>query len=168
MSGSKPKTIGCSVYGCSGKHIAKGFCTKHYAQFNQRTRTAWKDMMRRCYSVTFKSYKDYGGRGITVCDKWKIYENFYQDMGEIPVRMSLERIDNSKGYSPENCKWATYKEQKRNTRQTRKIPYNGKILCVVDVAREIGMKPNTLEKRLLAGWTVERAITEQVRKVSIE
>jgi hypothetical protein len=90
------------------------------------------------------------------------YENFLQDMGEIPPDMTLERIDNSRGYSPDNCRWATQSEQKRNTRQTRIIDFNGKRMCIVDWAKYIGIKSNTLERRILNGWSIERALNEKV------
>jgi len=77
-------------------------------------------MMRRCYKTTHQSFHDYGGRGITVCKRWHNFENFLADMGSRPdPKLTLERVDNDKGYSPENCKWATRKEQYRNKRAYR-------------------------------------------------
>lgn len=76
----------------------------------------YRAMHNRCYNETFKQYKDYGGRGITVCKRWHVFENFYADMGDPPPRLTLERKDNNKGYNKRNCKWATYKEQAQNRR----------------------------------------------------
>jgi hypothetical protein len=83
----------------------------------------WKGMKRRCYNKNYRQYKDYGGRGITICDRWlESFVNFYQDMGPRPnPNMNIERIDNNKGYEPSNCKWATTKEQNRN-KNCNKIP----------------------------------------------
>lgn len=79
----------------------------------------WSDMKTRCLNLNNIRFKDYGGRGINVCERWLKFENFYVDMGDVPVGMSIERIDNNKGYSKDNCKWATMKEQSKNKRITR-------------------------------------------------
>lgn len=81
---------------------------------------AWCAMMARCYEPTDKNFHNYGGRGILVCEKWHLYNNFYDDMIEswIP-KLQIDRTDNNKGYSPENCKWVTHKENSRNTRAVR-------------------------------------------------
>jgi len=76
----------------------------------------WGAMRRRCNSVTCPRYPDYGGRGITVCKRWDNFALFLQDMGEKPEGSTLDRIDNSRGYSPDNCKWSTYTEQNSNRR----------------------------------------------------
>lgn len=83
------------------------------------THAIWRGMIARCHREGSKHYRRYGGRGITVCKRWHKYENFVKDMGERPTGKSLERINNSLGYSPANCKWATTAEQARNTRANR-------------------------------------------------
>jgi hypothetical protein len=105
-------------------------------------------MWQRCGNPKHPTFSYYGGRGITVCDRWKLFENFLSDMGEKPNGLCIERIDNDGDYSPENCKWATRLEQGRNTRRQRWVFWNGRNLRLVDAARESGIHYNTLGKRL--------------------
>jgi len=105
----------------------------------------WRNMKNRCLNPKSQQFKNYGGRGITVCDRWKDFDAFLSDMGlRPPGKMSIERIDNSKGYYPENCKWGTTSEQAANQRRT--VLIDGKPLSVL--AREAGEYPSTLFRRL--------------------
>lgn len=108
----------------------------------------WKSMKARCYNPRRTDFKYYGLRGIIVCDRWLKFENFYNDMGEKPKGFTLERKNNSLGYSPENCKWATMKEQNRNSRNCRMITYRGQTKCVTEWAEEKGIAVWTLRNRL--------------------
>lgn len=110
---------------------------------------SWVGMMRRCYSPSNSGYHRYGGRGITVCERWHHLPNFLADMGEPPTTThSLDRIDNMANYTPENCRWATKKEQAQNKRDTINIEYGGKIQCVAEWSRELGI-PLTSMHRLI-------------------
>ena len=85
-----------------------------------QTYRTWQAMMTRCYNPNVKSYKDYGGRGVQVCEQWHSFANFLTDMGERPPGTTLDRKDNDRGYAPDNCRWATKAEQASNTRANTK------------------------------------------------
>lgn len=123
------------------------------------TYNSWSGMKQRCNNPKNPTYEYYGARGIAYCERWESFENFLHDMGPAPHGLTLERKDNSLGYSPENCRWATRAEQTRNTRHSRLITFNGETLLMVDWSKRMGFKPATLAGRFARGWTVERAMT---------
>lgn len=126
------RTVSC---GC--KRIKHGKCrTSSYK--------SWNDMKSRCLNKKHKSYNNYGGRGIKICDKWLKFENFYEDMGDRPRNMSLDRINNSGNYCKENCRWATAKEQANNTRSNHLVTCNGKIMNITQWAKELNVSRSTL------------------------
>lgn len=96
------------------ERITKHGQTTHY-RFTG-TYTSWKSMKRRCSDPNYHQFKDYGGRGITVCERWLTFENFFADMGQRPKGHSIERVDNNAGYSPENCVWIVSRDQHKNKR----------------------------------------------------
>lgn len=124
-------------------------------------------MISRCHNPKDKQYPRYGGRGITVCDRWRFGENgmtglecFRADLGIRPsLKHSLERIDNEKGYEPSNVKWATSHEQARNKQTSRFITYKGETKIMQDWADQYNMHKTTLQHRLDRGWSVEEALT---------
>lgn len=129
-----------------------------------RTHSCWAAMRERCNRKNHPFYHRYGGRGIAVCERWNEFLNFLEDMGEMPEGMSLDRIDNDKGYSPENCRWATHAEQCNNTSNNRPITAFGRTQNLKQWAREYGMSHQALRHRLNAGWGVERALTTPLDK----
>lgn len=131
--------------------------TKH-GMWHSRVYKIWDGMKSRCENPHHSAYQRYGARGITVCERWHIFENFLADMGEPPVNHSLERIDNAKDYSPDNCKWATSHEQSRNKRSNRIEEFNGKSQTRADWAQEYGLTQNMMRARLDNGWTMEQAL----------
>lgn len=128
------------------------------------TYISWAAMVMRCTNSKFTQYKDYGGRGIMVCERWRSFENFLEDMGERPEKHTLDRIDNNKNYSPENCRWATAREQKLNSSATRFITINGETLALIDWCDRIGASKSTISARInKLGWSPEKAILTPVK-----
>lgn len=123
-----------------------------------KTYSVWNEMRARCRNPKHARYADYGGRGITVCERWEDFRNFLADMGEAPPGLTLDRRDNDKGYSKANCRWAPAAIQNRNTRKNRMITYDGETLCASVWARRVGVGVSTLCYRLRAGWSVEEAL----------
>lgn len=99
----------------------------------------WSSMKARCINKSSSKYSAYGGRGITICTRWFVFENFFDDMGPQPKGMTLERIDNDLGYSPENCKWASMAEQQRNKRNNVYLTYNGETKTLTEWAEVVGI-----------------------------
>jgi hypothetical protein len=125
-------------------------------------RSTWSGMMRRCFDSKNKDFARYGGRGITVCEKWKDFKKFQKDMGDRPEGYSLDRIDNDGNYEPSNCRWATRKEQQNNMSCNLKFNINGKEYRFKELCEELKIKPTTLRLRLHRGWPIERAISEPI------
>lgn len=124
----------------------------------------WNMVVQRCTNPNVKNWNDYGGRGITVCDSWLMFENFYADMGKRPSKNhSLERINNNSGYCKENCRWATRLEQGANKRNNRRLTAFGKTQHLAEWAREFGIHHATIKARIdNYGWSVEDAIATPV------
>jgi hypothetical protein len=115
-------------------------------------------MIARCTDENNPSFKNYGGRGIAVCERWLDFRNFIADMGEAPAGMTIERQHNNQGYSKENCRWATRAEQSRNTRRNRTFEIDGVFHCLTDWANEFGINRATVEGRLDRGIPIKEAL----------
>lgn len=142
----------CSAANRKHGHTGEGWASKTFR--------VWSGMRSRCTNPNTPNFKRYGGRGITVCDRWNTFVNFLADMGEAPEGKTLERVDNNAGYSKENCKWATPKEQANNRRNNTFLEFNGRRLNIERWAEEIGVPSNTLWMRINHGkWSIEKALT---------
>lgn len=120
----------------------------------------WTSMKQRCGNPNDKGFKYYGARGILVCDRWKEFKNFYEDMGDIPEGKSLDRIDNNGNYEKDNCRWATHKQQSRNTRRNIFVEWDGKKQTVKDWADELGFTRSGINRRI-KNWSVDEAFTTE-------
>jgi len=129
-----------------------------------RTYNIWQAMKQRCNNPKTIEYKHYGGKGIAVCKRWMKFENFIKDIGEIPVGLTLDRINNNKGYSPKNCKLSTMKEQERNKTNNHILNYKNKQQCLTAIAEQHNINRKTLEHRLNRGLSIEEALTIPIRK----
>ena len=161
--GSNPKhiridglTSGTISCGCAQKEA----CTTH-GQWGSLVYKPYSNMMSRCYNPKDKRYSQYNGRGIDVCRRWHNILNFVNDMEPTFKKgLTIERIDNDKGYSPENCKWATHKEQNRNYRRNIKFTHNGKTLCLIEWSELLSIPYSLLWDRLcIQKWGFEKAIS---------
>jgi hypothetical protein len=120
----------------------------------------WRAMRARCANPTTTGYDLYGGRGIYVCERWSVFENFLADMGPRPSkRHSIDRIDNDGPYSPDNCRWATLEEQNRNRRVALYVQTSRGRMHLKDAEAIAGVPYQTIRWRLLAGWDPEKAVT---------
>lgn len=118
----------------------------------------WAKMIRRCHNHEDAAYKNYGGRGITVCKRWHKFENFYRDMGTRPEGKSLDRINNDKGYSKNNCRWATWEQQQNNRRNNKLIKYKNVTNSIGWWANKVGIHDQTLRDRIENKWPLELAL----------
>lgn len=125
----------------------------------------WAAMKKRCDCVTNKDYKWYGGRGIGYQKSWRDFVRFYKDMGGTYKRgLTLERVDNSMGYSKENCKWVTWNEQRKNKSNNIVIEYNGKKYILEELSKLSGIHRETLRHRIInLNWSTVKSLNEPIR-----
>lgn len=125
----------------------------------------WRTMKQRCHNPKYQGYEYYGARGIKVCERWRnSFGAFYQDMGPRPTQKhSIDRINNDGDYTPDNCRWATVRQQERNKSSNHYITFRGKTRTLQGWAEHIGINHKTLRNRInTLGWDIERALTEPV------
>lgn len=137
---------------------------RHWCSYLPEYRV-WVSMIARCHNPKNKSYPNYGGRGITVCKRWHILENFLTDMGKRPSGKQLDRIDNSGNYEPSNCRWATRRQQQNNTRKNALVTYKGVTLTVSQWSRRVSIDAPILWNRIyLYGWSIRKALYTPVKR----
>lgn len=136
---------------------AKGRAMKKHGMTNTKSHKAWVGMRQRCSNKRNKKFPDYGGRGIVVCDRWELFENFIADMGEPKDGESIDRIDVNGNYCTENCRWANQLTQQNNRRDNVEIWLDGYRKTLAQYARDHGLDQDKIQRRLKKGWAVERA-----------
>lgn len=125
---------------------------------NNRLHKIWYDMVRRCVNPKCQAYSRYGGRGIKVCSEWLTSENFiaWAHQSGYEPQLTLDRVDVNGNYSPQNCRWATYKEQGLNKRNNRLITYEGKTQTISEWSKEVGVSVQTLKYRLTTNTDIKK------------
>jgi hypothetical protein len=122
-------------------------------------------MKRRCLNPAHPRYADYGGRGITICERWMDFSAFLADVGKKPgPDYTIERIDNNGNYEPGNCRWASRIEQNENRRSSRPLEWRGETRLLNDWGKLLGIDRRTLAHRLKAGWSIDKAFSTPVAK----
>lgn len=174
VSGTALNSGSTKSCGCLRIETAKRAKYVKHGKSNSPTFIRWRSMKSRCYYPKNVGYPNYGGRGIKVCDRWlgeHGFENFLADMGEVPGReYSLDRIDVNGDYTPENCRWATWKEQSNNKRNSRLITHNGRSLTIPQWCDELGFNVNVAYNRYWHGYkTYEELFTinKQKKRVNL-
>lgn len=124
----------------------------------------WKSMRTRCTNPNTASWDRYGGRGISVCERWNSFDAFIEDMGRRPTpEHTLDRVNNDGNYEPGNCRWATIEEQRSNTRRNRHITAHGKTQTIMSWEKELHVSHQTILRRLKLGATPEQALMKDIR-----
>lgn len=144
--------------GCYNDEVT-GARNRRHSMAKTRIWNIWTGITKRCTNPNCKAFKDYGGRGIFVCDEWKKFENFYEDMKDgYADHLTLERKDPNKGYNKDNCVWATYQDQARNKRDTVFIEFDGKRKSMAEWSDISGIPSGTIGRRIKSGWDTYRAV----------
>ncbi len=164
------KSCGCLKGGFASKGKKKSNLGGKYTGVTKKSKRLyriWIGVKTRCYNPNSGNYKYYGEKGITVCDEWlHNFQAFYDWAMANGYKdgLTLDRKDNSKGYSPDNCKWSTMKEQAQNTSQTLKLSYEGQTKTLSEWSDITGIPKNVLKQRIKYGWSAEKTLTTQVRR----
>ena len=144
--------------GCLQRELTRNRSITHGAT-DTKEYTVWEGMRARCRNQNKQDFKNYGGRGIKVCDRWiNSFENFIEDMGLCPENLTIERIDNDGNYSPENCRWGTRKEQALNRRSNNILTHEGVSKTISEWAEMLNVERSAIAHRLERGWSVEDAL----------
>lgn len=159
LTGGKSGSCGCQIR----ELVAKARRT--HGKSRDPIYYVWNSMLARCSNPRATAYRNYGGRGISVCPAWMIFEAFYADMGDPPfVGAELDRKDNNFGYEPGNCRWVTPTVNGRNRRNNRLVTHQGREMCLAEASILSGVRSATLSERNAKGWTGERLFSDPTKR----
>ena len=156
-----PRTVRQRIWhGCDPKEaLFRKVTTRRNYKIDEYERVAdhpcygvWRQMKRRCQDPNSANYYLYGGRGISVCERWEAFENFCEDMGERPGGMTLDRIDTNGNYEPSNCRWASHETQSKNKRTNVWVEHNGETKIIADWARTFNITDSAMSARVKKGF----------------
>lgn len=164
LTSGRARSCGC-LHKESASKIFKDRNTTH-GKTGTRTYNIWCGIVTRCTNENTSYFKHYGGRGISICERWLTFENFLSDMGECPSGLSIDRIDVNCDYEPSNCRWTDMKTQQRNTRKNRLLTHNNKTHCVSEWAEIYGVGRSLIKDRLRLGWDTQKAIETPARTMN--
>lgn len=168
ITGDKLRSGNTSSCGCFQRVFRNaGMSRRTHGHGGKRaslTYKKWCGMIRRCTNKNEQNYSRYGGAGIRVAERWRLFENFLADMGECPHGMTLDRIDSSGHYEPGNCRWADTHTQNVNRKRLVWLEWNGERLWLSEWSRRLGFPEPAIARRLRLGWSTERALTTPLRE----
>jgi hypothetical protein len=153
---------GIKSCGCKKAEMIGQGNTKHGDSFSD-TYESWRGMRDRCLNPDNSAWDDYGGRGISICERWSDYLAFKEDMGERPEGLTIDRINVNGNYEPGNCRWATMKAQSNNRRNNVVLTHDGKTMTLAQWSEFLGVSHGALSKRIKLGWPVDRVLSSVVR-----
>lgn len=164
--GKEKQVLGSSLRTGGSRSCNKcSILTGSHGMWKSREFNIWQSMKDRCYNQNNIRYKNYGGRGVVVCDRWvNSFKNFYCDMGD-SNGLSIDRIDVYGNYEPSNCRWANAKTQSRNRTNNAKFTYLNETLCVSEWCEKINMPTSTFLNRINRGWSIDKTIETPIRKL---
>ena len=164
-SKTKPtRSCGCLVKETAANNLPKHKCITHNMS-KTKFYDVWNSMIMRCTNPNSKSYKRYGERGIKVCERWRTFQNFYDDMFEdYKDGLSIDRINNDGNYEPSNCKWRSKKQQANNTRGNHLLTYKNKEYTLMEASEKFKVPYSALKRRIYKGWSIDKAIETPLRK----
>lgn len=161
---SNVKSGAIASCGCLRKELTSARRTTHGMR-QSREYISWARMLQRCQNPRSTGWEEYGGRGISISERWMKFEDFFEDMGPMPgPNYSIDRIDVNGNYEPGNCRWATAIDQARNRRNSIIVEYDGEKMHLIDACKMIGISYSTVQTRLNRGWSMKDALSPLRRK----